>query len=653
MENIVFRLYENEVRDFSQAPFWFWNDELNEEEISRQLDEFQAHGVHAFVIHPRAGLPESLAWMSVRLLDFMRFAIAEAERRSMWVILYDEGMYPSGSSAGQVVAENPAFACRGWVAVDLTTASPGSKIQGVAVDAQFQVQLNATQTLIAEVERRHDGHRLAIVDQPIHTTIRGLHFIEQDPSRREDQREVDECHPLAADLLNPDAMACFINKVYQRYYDEFSEYFGTTIRAIFTDEPSLLGKHDRPPGWVVRPGTRDALVHINRFLQYDFTPYLPVLWDDRESQAEKYRADYNRAIKARLEETYYKPISAWCRQHGVQLAGHPDASDDIGILRHFDLPGQDLVLRYVEPGKATALEGGHSTMGKCASSAMVHLGAKRNSNEFAGAYGHQLTFTEYRWLAIWLLIRGCNLLIPHAFYYSIRGPRIDERPRDVGLHSPWWKNYARFSNLTGKICWLNTDSQQVCGTAILGLSDFLPWESAKVCFQHQHDFNYLTIEDLLRRVERARDGLRIAGMTYRALIVEPAVMDRLSEEERKLIADIESQRQVVWWKGVEETDGFLAQLYCMDPNPFVFTPFSLDLRIRYVYKRGFAYLLLFNEGGGEIQTRLSFKDSSLVGNGVLVDMDTGREKPWQSNASLNLSPHGCAVLALPIATHST
>ena len=653
MENIVFRLYENEVRDFSQAPFWFWNDELNEEEISRQLDEFQAHGVHAFVIHPRAGLPESLAWMSVRLLDFMRFAIAEAERRSMWVILYDEGMYPSGSSAGQVVAENPAFACRGWVAVDLTTASPGSKIQGVVVDAQFQVQLNATQTLIAEVERRHDGHRLAIVDQPIHTTIRGLHFIEQDPSRREDQREVDECHPLAADLLNPDAMACFINKVYQRYYDEFSEYFGTTIRAIFTDEPSLLGKHDRPPGWGVRPGTRDALVHINRFLQYDFTPYLPVLWDDRELQAEKYRADYNRAIKARLEETYYKPISAWCRQHGVQLAGHPDASDDIGILRHFDLPGQDLVLRYVEPGKATALEGGHSTMGKCASSAMVHLGAKRNSNEFAGAYGHQLTFTEYRWLAIWLLIRGCNLLIPHAFYYSIRGPRIDERPRDVGLHSPWWKNYARFSNLTGKICWLNTDSQQVCGTAILGLSDFLPWESAKVCFQHQHDFNYLTIEDLLRRVERARDGLRIAGMTYRALIVEPAVMDRLSGEERKLIVDIESQRQVVWWKRVEETDGFLAQLYCMDPNPFVFTPSPLDLRIRYVYKRGFAYLLLFNEGGGEIQTRLSFKDSSLVGNGVLVDMDTGQEKPWQSDVSLNLSSHGCAVLALPIATHST
>ena len=647
----MFQLSQDEVREFSQAPFWFWNDELNEEEISRQLDEFQAHGVHAFVIHPRAGLPESLAWMSIRLLDYMRFAIEEAKQRNMWVILYDEGMYPSGSSAGQVVAENPDFACRGWVAIDLTTASPESEIQGVKIDAQSQVHLDATQTLVAEVDRRHDGHRLVIVDQPIHTTIRGLHFTEQDPPRRQDQREVNECHPLAADLLNPDAMICFINKVYQRYYDEFAEYFGTTIQAIFTDEPSLLGKHDRPPGWIVRPGTRDALIHINRFLQYDFTPYLPTLWDDQEPEAEKYRADYNRAIKARLEETYYEPISAWCRKHDVKLTGHPDASDDIGILRHFDLPGQDLVLRYVEPGKVTALEGGHSTMGKCASSAMVHLGAKRNSNEFAGAYGHQLTFAEYRWLALWLLIRGCNLLIPHAFYYSVRGPRIDERPRDVGLHSPWWGNYARFSDLTGKICWLNTESQQVCGTAILGLSDFLPWEAAKVCFQHQHDFNYLTIEDLLKRVEQAEDGLRIAGMTYRLLIVESVVMDQLSEEERNLIADIEAQGRVLWWKGSEETDDFLEHLRYMDPTPFVFTPSSLDLRIRYVYKGSIAYLLLFNEGEGEIRTRLSLEDSSLVGNGVLINMDTGEEEPWHSNTSLHLSPHGCAVLRLPIATH--
>ena len=53
--------------------------------------------------------------------------------------------------------------------------------------------------------------------------------------------------------------------------------------------------------------------------------------------------------------------------------GHPSGSMDIGTLRYFQVPGQDLVWRYVEPGPK-ALNGPHSTMAKGASSAMIHLG---------------------------------------------------------------------------------------------------------------------------------------------------------------------------------------------------------------------------------------------------------------------------------------
>jgi len=42
--------------EFSQAPFWFWNDALSEEEIVRQLEDFRAHGVYGFVIHPRSSV---------------------------------------------------------------------------------------------------------------------------------------------------------------------------------------------------------------------------------------------------------------------------------------------------------------------------------------------------------------------------------------------------------------------------------------------------------------------------------------------------------------------------------------------------------------------------------------------------------------------
>jgi hypothetical protein len=83
----MFDSYSSQSREFSHTPFWFWNDQLSEAEIVRQLDDFQVHGVHAFVLHPRAGLPRSLQWMSSELLSYMRFAIEEAARCGMWVAL--------------------------------------------------------------------------------------------------------------------------------------------------------------------------------------------------------------------------------------------------------------------------------------------------------------------------------------------------------------------------------------------------------------------------------------------------------------------------------------------------------------------------------------------------------------------------------------
>ena len=94
--------WQHPPSEFSFAAFWFWNDRLDKDEIARQMADFQAHGVDAFVLHPRVGLPRDMGWMSDNLLDMMRFAIEEAQRRGMWVILYDEGMYPSGSSRRRI-----------------------------------------------------------------------------------------------------------------------------------------------------------------------------------------------------------------------------------------------------------------------------------------------------------------------------------------------------------------------------------------------------------------------------------------------------------------------------------------------------------------------------------------------------------------------
>lgn len=635
---MVFAGYAAHAAEFSHVPFWFWNDALSEEEIARQMADFQGHGVQAFVIHPRAGLPRDFGWMSPRLLHYMGFAIGEAARRGMWVILYDEGMYPSGSSAGQVVAENPAYACRGYVRIDLDTARPDERIQGVRLDRSGEPVPGPDQTLVA-VTRDRLGHRIAVVDVPVRSVIRGLHYVEDDPPRRADHREVPECLPPAGDILNPDAVNCFIRLVYETCYRAFSSHFGRTIKGVFTDEPSLLGRGARNGGLDPRPGTTGFLTHINRILGYDFTPHLPALWDVGEPDAERVRRDYHRAAEQRLEETYYQPISAWCEAHGVALCGHPGQADNIGQMRYFHIPGQDVVLRRIEPDKPSALEGPESTQAKNASSAMVHLGRRRNSNEFAGAFGHQLTFAEFRWLALWLLVRGCNLLIPHAFYYSIRGPRVDERPPDVGPHSRWWNEYRRLADLTGRLCWLNTDSVPVCDIAILGTADSLPWRSAGICFRHQRDFNYLEDRHLWEDARIDEAGVTVARMRYRAVIQEGPVRPE-ADSALALLAD--SGRLIPW----EEREGAEALLTALDRltrRGLILDPPAPGLRVRHVRKEGQDLYLLFNEERTPVETACRLAD---VGETcLLLEGDDLVEAPWRNGSLLKLPAHGVVVIA--------
>ena len=72
--------------EFTPIPFWFWNDELKEEELRRQIHDFRDKGVTGFVIHPRKGLPRSIPYLSDRYMHFVRFAVEEAAALGMQVV---------------------------------------------------------------------------------------------------------------------------------------------------------------------------------------------------------------------------------------------------------------------------------------------------------------------------------------------------------------------------------------------------------------------------------------------------------------------------------------------------------------------------------------------------------------------------------------
>jgi len=582
-------------REFSVMPFWFWNDTLKDTEIIRQIADFEAHGVYGFVIHPRIGLPENVKWLSPEMIHSMNVAISEAAKRKMYVVLYDEGMYPSGSSSGQVVARNPAHAARGLAKIDL---KPGEDLK-----------LPAGKNLITTVTRT-DGNRVAIIDQPSGGVIRGLHYIGEGGTAR-----LREESPPAGDILNPDAVTSFMELVYDKYATEFGKYFGTTILGIFTDEPSPLGRSGERG---VQPGNANLIPQINKILGYDIKPFLADLWYKDSPDSEKHRNDYNRAINICLEENYYKRLGNWCKEHGIALMGHPASSMDIGAERYFQIPGQDLVWRYVEPGP-TALAGQHSTMAKCASSAMIHLGFRRNANELYGAYGHNLTYDEMEWLANWCFVRGQNFMIPHAYYYSIRGPRLDERPPDVGPNSLWWTGYKSYADACSRLSWLNTDSKHVSEIAILGEATWLPDKPAKICYQHQRDFNYLEIRHLWEDAKVDSKGVHLAGMNYKVVVLDS--LSYLPPEARRALKKLASKGRLIVrsdskfaasFKGTRtyNSPGELIKAIDLIVTPdLILTPASENIRYRHVIKGNDNFYILFNEENNEVKTKIKVQAS--------------------------------------------
>ncbi len=548
---------------FSPMPFWFWNDDLSEEEIGKQIGEFREKGVNGFVIHPRIGLPESIPYMGDEWLHYVRFAVKEAKRLGMRVLLYDEAMYPSGSCHGEVVKRNP-----GYASVCLEMRSDPAEKPG--------------ETLIAETER--EGKRFAFFECFSGGTIRGIHFGEDDG---------EPGAPRSADLLNPDAVRSFIELTHEKYYEALGEDFGGTVAGIFTDEPMICGRGAKKVPWT--PGFLGTL--RRKGLSEDD---LFFLFDDRESdRAKRTERIFRKAIRERLEESFYRQISDWCKAHGIALVGHPEKSTDIALLKDFDVPCQDIVWRYIAPGNGSAVSGPHSTMAKCASDSARHRGKRRNGNECFGCCGHEddpyaFTYEDMKWYLDWLFVRGCNLIIPHAFFYSLRGPRREERPPDVGRNSSFWNEYNRISDYIKRCAAMNTDGVNVTDVAILCGADELPWRAAKELYEAQIEFNYLEY-DLLGEC-RIRDGrCKIAGNSYKILITD-GVFDETAE---------------AYLKAFTESGGVLIDFdACPDFTGSVYrasdTVLHLerrkDLRITHVKKYGVDILFCTNEGEEPLRT---------------------------------------------------
>jgi len=524
-------------KQYTPIPFWFLNGDLTHREIRRQLQDFFAHGVYGVVLHPRIGLSRRIGYLSPLFFRYLRTAIETAAELGMKIVLYDEGMYPSGSAGGQVAAEHPDLASRGLALTD--HPQPGDHVL-CGTGAGFLA------------ERFSRG------------TLRGIHFGEDDG---------EPGAPLTADILNPEAVARFLSLTHEAYYREFGAYFGNTVIGFFTDEPSILGRNVRD----MMPWTKgfDVLFTAAGGRLEGLTG---LFTGDQNPDTEL----YHRLILERESKVYYKSLSQWCEAHGIALMGHPHQSDDIEVERYFHIPGQDMVLRWVAPEKEPGMD---SVMGKCSADMARLMDRRRNSNECFGACNRDdnpwyFTGSDMKWYLDWLAVRGVNMFIPHAFYYSLCGKRSGERPPDVGPGNIWWPHYRKWADYMSRLSCLMTEAEVSADIAVLCRNRNLMPEETLRLFRTQRSFQYIP-ESFRKDCTEENGFLCCRGKRYRTVWGD--AFPHLNHDVFSVPPD----------------------LHCDPPAP--------DLRVARLSRNGEPAWFLVHEGSGTLETTVTLPIHEEIG----------------------------------------
>lgn len=549
--------------EFTPIPFWFFNDMPEEDRIKKQLEDYVEKGVNGIVLHPRIGVPKEVPYLSGKYFEAVRFIVKTASELNMKIVLYDEGMYPSGSAHGMVVAKNPEYASKG---IRLASEEELAALKNAQTSSKN----------VEVVTQFSDGKYLVYTFTG--GTIRGIHFGEDDGEAGA---------PAAADILNADAVEEFIRLTHDRYYEELKEYFGNTVIAFFTDEPSALGRNASYfREWL--PGLEQELLENGGKLEE-----LEGLFTREHNATTEI---YHKLIKKHLREIFYRRLSEWCENHGIALMGHPEVSDDVEEELYFHIPGQDLIMRRVAPetGGLTEFD---SVQAKLPADIARHLGRRRNANEcFGVCFRNKIPWyfkaEDMKWYIDWLGIRGVNLFVPHAFYYSVAGARKEERPPDVGPNNIWWPYYRQFSDYIKRLSYLMTDSVNGAKVAVLCHNNQVPYKEVAALFENQVEFNYLPIALLPEcKVEEGRLCIR----EYRY----EAVLNVTNEAWDKALYDVIGQES-----GVQVFHSSQELLDTMEENAEQYFKYSAlrvgkgckNLRVSALQKLSTQMYLFSNEG---------------------------------------------------------
>ncbi|MCX8053742.1 MAG: glycosyl hydrolase, partial [Armatimonadetes bacterium] len=472
----------------SPVPFWFINGPIKEWQIVREFEMMAEKGISEVIVHPRYGL--EIEYLSEEWFLIFGWCVREAKRRGMFVWIYDEFNWPSGTAGMTVQKMDPNY--RG---------------KHLAVESKplHEVDLNEFEPGICMIAANIEGGTV--------TKTRLLESFDDMVSLTGNWR-IFNCtlrfDPYYIDTLSKDAVDSFKRTTYEEYYKRFGDEFGKTIRAIFTDEPSIYWVSVGYDDWNL-PYTDDYFSTFESRYGYDCRPMIPYLfYPGREGVS--FRTDYWEHAGYLFNERYHRNLGDWCREHGIIYTGHNNheeplryqirfQGDMFGTMRAMDIPGVDHL------GKQTLGNPWISIIGHKICSSEAHFDGKaRAMSESFGVMDWDTTFANLKRVVDWQYGLGINLLVPHAIYHTISGMTKRECPPSFFYQSPHWDDFEYFVDYVRRLEEMLTEGRHRCRVAVLYPSSGL-WASYQsdrktVDFEHtDNSLNSLCLELVRNQID--------------------------------------------------------------------------------------------------------------------------------------------------------
>ncbi|MCM3129895.1 MULTISPECIES: glycosyl hydrolase [unclassified Paenibacillus] len=474
--------FQNPGNEFRVQPFWFWNGEMDEEQIAFQIAEMAKQGVGGFFICARQGL--TIPYLSQAWFDKVKVAVSEAKKYGLHVWLYDEYPYPSGMAGGEVTLEMPEAKQR-TLEHYTKQVSSGSKVSwtlpwavilyakairlGEKGNRLWEETIDLRKSIgNVQLEQVYQETGLTSYNRKRFFTYETAFQLEWDPPAgeweilifMEEEIRDFKYYGNYVDPMNEKAMKRFIELTHERYEAELGEEFGGVIKGIFTDEIAPLGRI---------PWSSQLPAFFKSQNGYDLLEHLPALICRDARDAARIRYDYFQSVHLLLRQSVHKQAHDFCERTGIQYAAEvPSVRMTTQLYSH--LPGGDSAHEKIGRSLSYILDRYGLKMRdnpKMVSSLARQLGRKRNMIECFHSVGWSMTLQDAKWMIDRMAALGTNFYNFHAFFYTIGGLAKHDAPPSQFVQNPYWPYFRELGDYVGRISYLMSEGYADIRIAVL------------------------------------------------------------------------------------------------------------------------------------------------------------------------------------------